>query len=43
MLWRAKDTKMRGGQEVQVMREREETDDFCISFRIPSYQMIILQ
>ena len=24
MLWRAKDTKMRGGQEVQVMREREE-------------------
>ena len=43
MLWRAKDTKMRGGQEVQVMREREETDDFCISFRIPSYQTIILQ
>ena len=41
MLWRAKDTKMRGGQEVQVMRE--ETDDFCISFRIPSYQTIILQ
>ena len=24
-------------------RGREETDDFCISFRIPSYQTIMLQ